>query len=50
MTTNSLKSTYRTLVLASSLGIVTLTASQTASAITSKNITYTVDNQGYEGY
>ncbi len=50
MTTNSLKSTYRTLLLASSLGILALTASQTASAITSKNITYTVDNQGYEGY
>ncbi len=50
MTTNSLKSTYRTLVLASSLAILTLTASQTASAITSKNITYTVDNQAYEGY
>ncbi|MDN5565604.1 MAG: dienelactone hydrolase family protein [Psychrobacter sp.] len=50
MTTNSLKSTYRTLVLASSLGILALTASQTASAITSKNITYTVDNQAYEGY
>ncbi len=50
MTTNPLKSTYRTLVLASSLAILTLTASQTASAITSKNITYTVDNQAYEGY
>ena len=50
MNTNSLKSTYRTLLLASSLGILALTASQTASAITSKNITYTVDNQGYEGY
>lgn len=50
MTTNPLKSTYHTLVLASSLAILTLTASQTASAITSKNITYTVDNQAYEGY
>ena len=50
MTINPLKSTYRTLVLASSLAILTLTASQTASAITSKNITYTVDNQAYEGY
>ena len=50
MTTNPLKSTYRTLVLANSLAILTLTASQTASAITSKNITYTVDNQAYEGY
>ena len=50
MTTNPLKSTYRTLVLANLLAILTLTASQTASAITSKNITYTVDNQAYEGY
>jgi dienelactone hydrolase len=46
----TLKNTCRTLVLGGSLGLVALTASQTASAITTKNITYTVDNQLFEGY
>ena len=33
-----------------SLGLAALLLSQTAAAITTKNITYTVDNQAYEGY
>ena len=32
------------------LGFMTLLLSQTAAAITTKNVTYTVDNQPYEGY
>lgn len=53
MKTNSLhtlKNFSRTLILSSSLGIVALAASQTALAITTKNLTYNVDNQTYEGY
>ncbi len=33
-----------------SLGLMALLLSQTAAAITTKNVTYTVDNQIYEGY
>ncbi len=44
------KDSCRTLMLSGCLGVMALTISQTASAITSKNITYTVDNQSYEGY
>lgn len=44
------KKTSRTLFVTTSLGIVTLMISQTASAITTKDISYTVDNQSYQGY
>lgn len=48
---NSLtKSTYRSLMIGASMGLTALTLSQTAAAITTKNVTYTVDNQAYEGY
>ena len=48
---NSLtKSTYRSLMIGASMGLTALTISQTAAAITTKNVTYTVDNQAYEGY
>ena len=45
-----LKSTYQPLIFGLSLGLTALTFSQTAAAITSKNVTYTVDNQSYQGY
>ncbi|MGP9687986.1 dienelactone hydrolase family protein [Psychrobacter sp. AOP22-C1-C5] len=32
------------------MGFITLAISQTASAITTKDVTYTVDNQPYQGY
>lgn len=38
------------LMLSSSLAMMVLVISQSASAITSKTITYTVDNQTYESY
>lgn len=41
---------FRSLLLGTSLGLIALVASQTAAAITTKNITYTVDNQPYQGY
>ena len=44
------KRAYRSLVVGASMGIMALTFSQTAAAITTKNVTYTVDNQAYEGY
>lgn len=48
---NSLtKSTYRSLMISASMVLTALTLSQTAAAITTKNVTYTVDNQAYEGY
>ena len=48
---NSLtKNTYRSLMIGASMGLTALTFSQTATAITTKNVTYTVDNQAYEGY
>jgi len=40
----------RSLFVGTSLGLMALTFSQTAIAITTKNITYTVDNQPYQGY
>ncbi|PKG36840.1 MULTISPECIES: dienelactone hydrolase family protein [Psychrobacter] len=40
----------QSLLFTTSLGVMALTVSQTAAAITTKNITYTVDNQNYEGY
>ncbi len=40
----------RSLILSTSLGLMALVVSQTAAAITTKNITYTVDNQPYQGY
>lgn len=42
------KKPYRSLVVGVSMGIMALTFSQTAAAITTKNVTYTVDNQAYE--
>lgn len=38
------------LLYSASFGLAALLLSQTASAITTKNVTYTVDNQPYEGY
>ncbi len=43
-------SIHRSLFTGTSLGLMSLMVSQTAAAITSKNITYTVDNESYEGY
>lgn len=37
------------LLYSASLGFAAFILSQTASAITTKNVTYTVDNQAYEG-
>ncbi len=44
------KSLYRSLVFSVSMGLMALTISQTAAAITTKDITYTVDEQPYQGY
>ena len=44
------KRAYRSLVVGASMGVMALTVSQTAAAITTKTVTYTVDNQAYEGY
>ena len=44
------KTPYRSLVMGASMGIMALMVSQTAAAITTKNVTYTVDDQAYEGY
>ncbi|WP_350562839.1 dienelactone hydrolase family protein [Psychrobacter sp. CAL346-MNA-CIBAN-0220] len=44
------KNSFRSLFLGTSLGLMTLIVSQTAAAITTKNITYMVDNQPYQGY
>ena len=44
------KSLYVSLMLTISLVLMALTFSQTAAAISTKNVTYTVDNQPYEGY
>ena len=50
-TSGSLTSrTYRTLFTGISISLAALTVSQTASAITTKDVTYTVDDQAYEGY
>ena len=38
------------LLYSASVGLTALLLSQTAAAITTKNITYMVDNQAYEGY
>lgn len=46
----STKSAYRSLLVGASISLMALTVSQTAAAITTKNLTYTVDNQVYEGY
>ncbi|MGM8898594.1 MULTISPECIES: dienelactone hydrolase family protein [unclassified Psychrobacter] len=47
---SSYKSLYRSLMLGTSLGLIALTFSQTAAAITSTDITYKVDDQPYQGY
>ena len=44
------KTPYRALLSVASVGLMALMVSQTAAAITTKNVTYTVDNQAYEGY
>ena len=44
------KTPYRALLSGASVGLMALMVSQTAAAITTKNVTYTVDNQAYEGY
>ncbi|MEC5210278.1 dienelactone hydrolase [Psychrobacter sp. PL15] len=41
---------FRSLLLATSMSFMALAVSQTAAAITTKNITYAVDNQTYQGY
>ncbi len=41
---------YHSLVAGASLGLMMLTFSQTAAAITSTDITYKVDDQPYQGY
>lgn len=41
---------YSSLFASASVSVMALLVSQTASAISSQNITYTVDNQNYEGY
>ncbi|GAB2634401.1 dienelactone hydrolase family protein [Psychrobacter pocilloporae] len=46
----SSKKPYCSLLAGASMGLLALTISQTAAAITTKNVTYTVDNQAYEGY
>lgn len=46
----SSKNAYRSLMVSASIGVMALTVSQTAAAITTKNVTYTVDDQAYEGY
>ena len=46
----STRSLCQSLLFTTTLGVMTLTVSQTAAAITTKNISYTVDNQNYEGY
>ena len=44
------KKPYHSLLMGASIGLMVLTFSQTAAAITTKNIIYTVDDQAYEGY
>ncbi|WP_435980100.1 dienelactone hydrolase family protein [Psychrobacter sp. DM4] len=44
------KGTYRSLVGSAALSVLALTMSQSAFAITTKDIAYTVDNQDYQGY
>lgn len=44
------KNLYRSLSIAISVGLMSIAASQTASAITTKDISYTVDNESYQGY
>ena len=44
------KNLHHSLLLGTSLGLMALMFSQTAAAITTKNVTYMVDNQSYEGY
>ncbi len=48
--TDSTVNFFPSFIIATSLGLLTFMVSQTAAAITTKNITYTVDNQTYEGY
>lgn len=48
--THHLLNTHRSLIIGASMGFITLAISQTASAITTKDVTYTVDNQPYQGY
>ena len=44
------KNLHHSLLLGTSLGLMALMFSQTAAAITNKNVTYMVDNQPYEEY
>jgi dienelactone hydrolase len=44
------KSAYSSLIISAAVSMMALTVSQTAAAITTKNVTYTVDDQAYEGY
>ncbi|MGO1251472.1 dienelactone hydrolase family protein [Psychrobacter sp.] len=44
------KKQYRSLLMGASVGLMALTFSQTAAAITTKNVTYTVDDEAYKGY
>ena len=47
---SSSTSFYRSLAFAISMGLMALAVSQTAAAITTKDITYIVDDQLYQGY
>lgn len=44
------KKPYHSLLVGASMGLMALTFSQTAAAITTKSVTYTVDDKAYEGY
>ncbi|HAM61751.1 MAG TPA: dienelactone hydrolase, partial [Psychrobacter sp.] len=47
---HSYRSSLKTMFVGLSVSAVTLAFSQTAAAITTKDISYTVDNQPYQGY
>ncbi len=47
---NNIYRSYRSLLLGSSLAVMALTVSQMAQAISTKDITYSVDDQTYQGY
>lgn len=46
----SLRKKYRSLVVVSTIAMASLMTSQAALAITTKDVTYTVDNETYQGY
>jgi dienelactone hydrolase len=50
VTVHAATNPFRSLFVGASLALMALTISQTAAAITTKNVSYTVDNQAYQGY